>query len=373
MNTQIQVLDERHNEQSRLWQQAYQAWLQSQPSPQTRRKYEGILTEFFTFLRLSHPEGITPAQVTGSDCYDWKEDLKIPKVRHAKSAKLLANSDVTIENKLCALSSFYSFVCTYEIGAGGQTLHNNNPVARVERPEVKPYAHAKGASLEQVRQMLAACDITTVLGARDFAILLWFFFTARRRGAMTKMTWGDIRDGNVPGQKDYHYFEKRGEAHWRVLPPPVWQATINYLRLAERLASMTPLSPLFTPTNDHALRLPNVQAALGLNGNDTTKGLSKEVADGLYEQALDECSFNAIVKRVCKKAGLPLLTVHALRHAAALLHYEVEKDVLSVNRFLDHKSLDVTMRYLRQLMTYIDTTWEQKAGLILSTPAAENP
>jgi integrase len=174
-----------------------------------------------------------------------------------------------------------------------------NPMASVKRPDVDPYAHAKGLAPAEIKRLLASCDQATEIGARDYAILLWMLFTARRRGAVTKLTWGDIRDGRTAGMKEY-----------------------------------------------------------------------------FYQEALDETSLNKLVTRAALRAGFSerdeaagkkrtWFTVHTLRHTAAQLRLQAGDDILAINQFLDHGSLDVTKIYVNAVSARPDSSWRRVADQIL--------
>ena len=198
-------------------------------------------------------------------------------------------------------------------------------------------------------------------------------------GAVTKLTWGDIRDGRSADTREYFYSEKGNRSGWRDLPPPVWEATLAYLTLSERLATMKRGSPMFTATNDHALRLPVVQRALGLSSieNEAERALSQQVlAREATQEALDETSLNKLVTRAALYAGLSewdeaagkertWVTVHTLRHTAAQLRLLVGDDILAINQFLDHASLDVTRIYVNAVSARPDGSWRRVADQIL--------
>ena len=136
---------------------------------------------------------------------------------------------------------------------------------------------------------------------------------------------------------------------------------------------------MFTATNDHALRLPVVQRAMGLDNieNAAERALSQQVlAQEATQEALDETSLNKLVTRAALRAGLSekdetagkertWVTVHTLRHTAAQLRLQAGDDILAINQFLDHGSLDVTKIYVNAVSARPDSSWRKVADQIL--------
>lgn len=368
MTTDLMALDlhEQEDPRAHFWQEAVVRWLNALGSEQSRDKYQRILSGFFAFVAAGRQ--MLPPDVSGADCYRWKDWME--------QEKRLAPT--TVATKLAVVSSFYDFAGTFYLG-NRQMLCSYNPMASVKRPEVDPYAHAKRLARAEIKQLLASCDRSTEIGARDYAIFLWLLFIARRRGAVTKLTWGDIRDGRSPGAKEYFYAEKGNRKGWRDLPPPVWEGAEAYLTLSGRLSTMKRASPFFTATNDHALRLSVVRRALGLDAIDDAGelALSTQVLEQeATHEPLDATSLNKIVTRAALRAGLcewdevagkdrTWITVHTLRHSAAQLRLQAGDDILAINQFLDHASLDVTKIYVNAVSARADTSWQRVADQIL--------
>jgi integrase len=312
------------------WLEAARLWLEAAESRRgslrTRTEYQRNLALFFRFVAKE------PDQVTGADCQRWASFMS--------EAGL---SKATINTRLAAVSSFYSFVSTrYEVEPG-RYLHNFNPASSVQRLHINPYEKAKGLSPEQARAMLKTCDRSTVLGARDHAILSFYLLTARRRAEVARLIWADLRDGREPGQKEYHYTGKGGKGGWRTLPVPVWASIEHYLKLAGRLMTMEQDTPLFAPTHDKA------------------RYLGHQISEN---SRLSERSINNLVERAAKRAGLEHVTVHTLRHAAAKLRRAVGEDIEGISQFLDHSSLAVTSIYLNTLEGKEDTRWAEVSALL---------
>ena len=81
------------------WQHAFIDWLTNLPSSRTRRTYLMAWRDFLT------RRSVSPARVTQSDVLAYRQQLDTtpsPRTRQPYS-------DNTINQRLCALSSFYKF------------------------------------------------------------------------------------------------------------------------------------------------------------------------------------------------------------------------------------------------------------------------
>ena len=317
------------------WENMQERWLASMQrrrgSTQTPKKYQGNLRAFFVFIVWKHP-----AAVTGADCERycaWMEEQHLSKS--------------TINTRLSTISSFYRFAARYEVEPG-RYLHAFNPALAVERYHIQPYEHAQqGLTVAQVKQLLAACDRTTAIGARDFAILLFYIYTARRRNELLGIRWADVREGKTPGTKEYRYRGKGGKGGWRTLPQPVWEAIKEYLQIAGRLDSLSEDCALFVPTNDHAARL----------------GHHVHLED-IDRKPLNETTVNQIVKRAAARAGLQHVSVHTLRYPAAQLRRKSGDSIDEISDLLDHANSGITKLYLAAVEGKADPSWQNIAKLL---------
>ena len=327
MVAEIVPLDPHDNNSA--WLECLQRWLEAverrRGSARTREEYTKNVKGFFAFLEVIHP-----AQVTGADCQRWTA---------AMQEKGL--SKATIKTRLGAVSSFYAFACTkYEV-APGRYLHNFNPASSVTRPLVNPYERAQGLSPEQARAMLKSCDRTTVLGRRDYALLMFYLYTGRRRAEIARLRWGDIRKGD--GITEYRYIGKGGRGGWRELPQPVWTAIESYLLMSERRETMQADTPLFVATNDKA------------------RNLGHEI---IADQPIGERTVGQIVSRAAEHAGLGHVKVHTLRHTAAKMRRKTGASLEEVQKFLDHSSIATTQIYLNAVEAAGDPNWRAVEALI---------
>ncbi|HET8906823.1 MAG TPA: tyrosine-type recombinase/integrase [Ktedonobacterales bacterium] len=111
----------------------------------------------------------------------------------------------TANLRLAALSSFYRYALRHDF------LRGENPLERVERQVVQAYASARPLAYDDLRGRLAAIDLTTPAGLRDYALLLLGLHTGRRlselaglrrehiviRASRVELTWVRCKGGKI--------------------------------------------------------------------------------------------------------------------------------------------------------------------------------
>lgn len=318
------------------WDEAAKAWIESKTarsgSKHTRRAYESSVRQFFEFCEMR------PWEVGGAQVIAWQQDMR---------ERELAES--TINLRLAALSSFYAFAC-YKFAvtdpATGRevSLAEFNPVARVERAKVSAYGRSVYLSVDEVRALLRSIPRHTLVGARDYALILTYLYTGRRSSEIRCLRWGEISHNE--GRVWYHW-KGKGKERVDELPLPAYNAIVAYLEAAGRLESMGEEDFVFTALSDVASRLPRV------NGRSAGRPLSSSFV-------------NRVVKKCARRAGLKWQQVHThtLRHTAAMVRYGLSKDVKGLKDFLNHSNLATTQIYLDHNEKRTDTLWAQVEALI---------
>lgn len=294
------------------------------------------------------------------------------------SGKLVASevgraglAEASINQKLAALSSYYTFVASlFEIPyrpnldgliAAGMLFPDQtgrkvllwphtwrNPFdAKIighysldQRPEFLTAA--------EVRALLGQINADTATGARDMALILTIWSTACRVSEVLNLRWGDLRpkpNGNVL----FGFRGKSGKFEDVELQAGVYRVILRYLKLSGRLDSMTKTSPIFTAVNtDRAGRL-------GHTDLDPNAPLA-------YQTALQ--AFRKYAGRAKLDPGKSHF--HALRHGRARQTTQAMKDkngmvdIISVNRLLRHASLDMTHHYT-QMFDEAEDPWAADA------------
>ena len=168
----------------------------------------------------------------------------------------------------------------------------------------------KGLELDQVRRLLAACDVDTAVGCRDLAILTLLVRFGLRRGEVARLRLDDIdwRAGTIS-------VHGKGNCYEQVpLPPDVGYRVAEYLQhgrpthAKERTVFVRHLAP------HHAL---------------STTRVSTIVAD------------------VARRAGLGRVHAHRLRHTAATELLRAGASLPEIGQLLRHRRTATTAIYAK--------------------------
>ena len=201
-----------------------------------RDKQKAVIA-FFDFTN-KHPTDVAPMDVR-----KWLASLEKKGLRPA-----------TVYQRACLLSSFYAWVMKYaELGA----VIRNNP-ARLARPKApKAYQTESAKSLTDdelealisvVRQKALSGD---VVGKRDYAILLLFMASGKRRAEILSLRGRDIKLGNTLILTNR--IKGGNYVGYEIADPAVKEALLDYLTVARRLNVFRTDAPLWT-RHDYAGR-----------------------------------------------------------------------------------------------------------------------
>jgi len=308
-------------EQNAKWTTAYNRWLESK-AENSRRPYQRAWDRLLTFT------GKQPWEISAADLENFTGEMR-RKV-----------SPSTLHQMLAAISSFYQYAQTrYVDMQDGQEipLYYYNPAKMVDRPKIQQYGKAHPLTSDEARTLLQTIDRETVLGKRDYALILAYLATGRRNTEIRTLTWGQIEHD---GQRIWYRWQgKRDSGGKYELPAPVWHAICDYLSTAGRLASMSRCDHIFTAITDHASRFPGVD-------HDPDRPLSSRYIRDL-------------VKKYARLAGLDpeQVRVHDLRHTAALLREDAGDDWGQICGFLGQANPKTTMIYLHKIGGRKDKSW----------------
>jgi len=318
------------------WDAARIAWLDAKEnrtkSKHTRRAYEKTINDWLAFLADIDRH---PSKAGGVEINTFAQQL-------ASEGKQPA----TVKQRLAAISSFYSYCqhkFTLQTEQGEITLINYNPVDRAERPKVNPFEGAQKIRPNELPALIAAPDVSTIQGSRDYSLLLTFVFTGRRLAELARLVYGDLYF--TDNQVSYSYVGKGNKANTRRLPPPAWKAIRNYLSKSKRLGSMTDTSPLWIAHSSAAKYFEHFEAREG-------------------ERPLSVAMIRRLVNRYTLKSLGRKVSPHALRHAAAMVREQSGDDIRTIQKFLDHSSLEMTDRYLSSMRIDKDDSWQAVAELL---------
>lgn len=293
------------------WEDAFLAFLGSK-SEHTRRSYASALTAFFSAV------GKTPDRVLRADVVAWRLQLE------ARGA-----APKTVAARLTALSSFYAYLCSPD-DAMGSALCVSNPVTRGDRPATPAYANSRKMRRADFEAILGTTEGGSPVDLRDRALLLCYVYTGRRRVEIARLTGRNLEEG-VDGAIFYRYTGKGGKAGFRELDPPAADSLRAYLeRDGRTIASLRDDEPVFRSERGRT-----AGAAI--------------TPDGILRT----------MKARAKRAGVDprRVQIHGIRHLSAETYRETGAPLEEVRDFLDHSSLEITQRYLKQIKGVRNTRW----------------
>jgi integrase/recombinase XerC/integrase/recombinase XerD len=277
-------------------------FLASRRAESTRRSYTQALES------LQRALGADLLSATKMDVARWLDTLR--------QAGLSA---ATVRQRQAAASAYYR----YAMRLG---LAQANPADAVERTADNPFGKATALDAAQSAALIRAIPTHTLPGLRDRALIACYLLTGRRNSEIRCLHWGDIR--RTGSQVEYQWHGK-GKSRWDILPADAWQAVEVYLQRSNRLDTLRPDDWLFVAHSDAGARL----------GHETAGG------------PISMASVNVRLRMYARDAGLDPegISVHSLRHTAAMLYKRAGADVIEVQRLLNHTSLSNTALYLQHL------------------------
>lgn len=303
---------------NKLWQQCYEDFLHHlgniSGSKATPRDYNSVLHNFFTCPTRT-PDVYSRPEI--------EQFLRTPMAASRFHKPKASVAPATYNLRLCALRSFYAYAAEYDVPfRNGQRplLHTPNPMRNLRYLDQE--AQPREISAQDFRAIINAIPRDTVRGLRDRAIILCYFWTARRRSEIASLAWGNLeeRDG-----VHYYTFVRKGKARKldrAELPQPAWQAIKDYLIADGRWGNLAPDDAIFANHNQLC------RAGQGIHGGQMVR----------------------ILKKYAKKAGVSVdLRLHDLRHMAAQERDAANgHDVLKIQELLRHENLNTTMIYLKR-------------------------
>ncbi len=313
------------------------------------KNYAFFLNDFFSKHAAT---GRAPDQLTRADVLDY-----LHQPSRTNRSKGRPATPGTVNARLIPLRSFYTFAASYLVSSSGEgnsssSSSERRPLLTTQPPTLgvefsRPQPTHRAFSTEELRRFFSVIPRESVIGSRDRALFLFYFWTARRRSEVLRLTWGDLEQGELlmsegkPTRQGWLYrYTKKGhgaQSFSAELPEPARIALWHYLKISGRLArGMQPDSPLFVAIHDGGHPL-----------------VAREAG---REYALDASATALRLKHYLSVAGLDTtrLSLHSFRHTAARERYLAGEDVVQLMRLLGHSSLNTTWLYLQGLVTAAD-------------------
>ncbi|MFO0837760.1 MAG: tyrosine recombinase XerC [Phycisphaerae bacterium] len=223
----------------------------------------------------------------------------------------------TVARKLATLRSFYKFLVR-------RALLPNNPVASIRTPK-QDKRLPKYLEVEQIERLLNNCDTTTLLGARDRAILETLYTTGMRVSELVALNVSDMDFG----ASQVHVRGKGKKERIVPIGPGAVKAILHYLDLRRRgtPAMQADADSLFI--NKHGQRL-------------STRSVRRKLDKYLLEAGLDLS-----------------VSPHTLRHSFATHMLQRGADLRSLQELLGHQSLSTTQIYTHLTSSTVKEQYEK--------------
>lgn len=238
------------------------------------------------------------------------------------------NSPATRNNRLAAIHSLFAYAA----------LHHPEHAASIQRVLAIPHKRTERNLVtylteQEVDALLGACDQTTWTGRRDHAMLVLTIQTGLRISELAGLTRADITLG--AGANVHTIGKGRKERRTPLVPPT---RTVLRAWLDERAGA--PADPLF----------PTI----------TGKRLSRDAIERRLARRV------AAAGATCPSTKAKRVTMHTLRHTAAMRLLLSGNDVTVIALWLGHEQISTTNVYL-----HADMTQKQQAIARTKAPAAK--
>src|SRR5215213_4437167 len=306
---------------------AVSLWAERNTRPETLARPEKLrdkvtaVTSFFDF------SGRHPGDVTPEDVSRWRAAME---ARGLKPA--------TVYARISRLSAFYRWLMD---DPQLSRFIRSNPAAQARPRHPRPYQSESTQALTdgEMNSLLAVvrrlADSGSVVGKRDYALLLFYFLTGLRRSEVIGLRGKDLefKDGTLV----IKYRRKGGKfAAREVADPAAYEALKDYLAAAARENVFGSERPLWT-RHDRA----------GVPGAPLT---SRAFVENLKDYA--------------KEAGLAHIHLHQTRHTFARIVAEETGSFIEAQEALDHENQATTRVYVQRITVKKDRHGQKVADRI---------
>ncbi len=292
----------------------------------TAKAYFDTVTSFRSYLQgqgydlimyTRDEEGWTDYTFIRSKIADCASDFAI---RSKKPGKTLV-AESTRDQRLAILSSFYQYADTR------RKVPFSNPITMIERSPIEAYAGAVALSEDHVQAVLAKIDRSTLIGQRNYTLLLVLFNTGGRVGQVQLLTRGALYVSPSRVVTIVFRHTKGNKASEQQLDPRVSACLLDYIETlyGRPIEQIEASAPLWTILND-------IPSPVKANGAV------------LYQKG-SPLGYGAI-RYLCQQL-LGTGKVHTTRHTFSLAMLETGATNDELQEQLNHSDPKTTQRYAR--------------------------
>jgi site-specific recombinase XerD len=308
-------------------QNAALIWAEQNTRSETLARAEQVkdkvsaVTSFFDFSKRH------PGEVTSEDVSRWRQEMERRGLKPA-----------TVYARVSRVSAFYRWLMS---DPQLSRFIRSNPAAQARPRYPRPYQSeaTKALSDEEMNALLAVvrrlADSGSVVGKRDYALLLFYFLTGLRRSEVIGLRGKDLelKEGTLV----IKYRRKGGKFTAReVSDPAPFEALNDYLEVAKRQNVLGTERPLWT-RHDRA---------------------------GKGGAPLSSRAFVENLKAYAKEAGLSHIHLHQTRHTYARIVAEETGSFIEAQEALDHENQATTRVYVQRITVKKDRHGGKVAGRI---------
>jgi len=313
--TDLRIYDQAY--QPLVIQRAVAVWARARTDADTSRRLDLLRDKSKMVMSFFDFAGVHPAVATPQDVEGW--------IQHLTDKGL---SSATIYAHASRLSSWYKWAMSDD---RTKQLVQGNPVVLARPKAPKAYNNIQALTPKEITALLDAVPRDTVVGKRDYALLVWYLLTGHRRAEVARLKWGDLKRN---GALQVTFLIKGGDYRAEQVSETCWDALEDYLKASNRLDGMTSDTPLWV---GHSFS----------NTGDTP---------------LSSHAFVKNFKKYARLAGLEDIHLHQLRHSSAAWLAEEAGDLAQVQTFLGHKNLATTRVYVNSIAVKQDNHSSVIAG-----------
>jgi integrase/recombinase XerC len=287
-------------------------WAEQNTRPETLARAEKLRDKVTAVASFFESAGKGPGEVTTEDISRWRAGMERRGLKPA-----------TVYACVSRVSAFYRWLMS---DPQLSRFIRTNPAAQARPRYPRPYQSeaTKALSDEEMNSLLGTvrglAEASSVVGKRDYALLLFYFLTGLRRSEVIGLRGKDLEFKE--GALVIKYRRKGGKFTAReVSDPAVREALEDYIQAAGRRNVLGTDRPLWT-RHDRA---------------------------GRPGAPLTSRAFVENLKAYARRAGLSHIHLHQTRHTYARIVAEETGSFVEAQEALDHENQATTRVYVQRI------------------------